>query len=200
MIEVEKKFILSQEDTNRLINEAEFLGEIIFTDIYYDKKDFVLISKDKWLRRREDRFELKLPLNTGADRIADQYEELTSELEIKKALGFEIENNLADALKENGYLPFCVCKTTRKKYKKNHFNIDLNVVEFKEFTYSLGEIEIMVNQKSEIDQAVNEIMLFAQENNLKIGPVRGKVIEYLKRIKPGCYQVLAKVGVIKDFD
>jgi len=42
-------------------------------------------------------------------------------------------------------------------------------------------------------------MNFAKTQNLTIAPVRGKVIEYLKRIKPNHYQALVQAKVIKDF-
>ena len=36
MIEVEKKFILNEQDKERLTKEAQFLNERVFTDTYYD--------------------------------------------------------------------------------------------------------------------------------------------------------------------
>lgn len=198
MIEVEKKFILSESEKNRLIDGAEFLNEKTFTDVYYDTKDFVLTSKDKWLRSREGRFELKLPLHSGLERKADQYDELEDESEIKESLNFETQEKLSDFLADHGYSPFCVCKTSRKKYKKGAFTIDLDFVDFQDFTYNIGEIELMVEERSEIESATAKIIAFANENNLKIKPVRGKVVEYLKKIKPDHYQALVKAGVVKD--
>ncbi len=57
----------------------------------------------------------------------------------------------------------------------------------------------MVNDKSEIEGAIEKIMTFAKEQNLTIAPVRGKVIEYLKRVKPNHYQSLVQAKVVKDF-
>ena len=199
MIEVEKKFILSNLDKERLIKNAQFLNERVFTDIYYDTEIFSLTSNDKWLRSREGRFELKLPLHEGADRLADQYDELEDEQKIREALNLPSNGNLADDLAKAGYSPFCTCKTTRRKYKKEPFIIDLDVVDFQDFTYNIGEIELMVNEKSEIESAIEKIMDFAISQNLTIAPVRGKIIEYLKRTKPNHYQALVQAGVVKDF-
>lgn len=199
MIEVEKKFILSGEDRERLTKEAEFLSERIFTDAYYDTSDFVLTSQDKWLRSRDGRFELKLPLHHGVDRLADQYDELEDDDSIKSALGFVGENSLADNLAANGYKPFGTLTTTRRKYQKGDFIIDLDVIDFGDSIYTIGEIEMMVNDKSEIDGAIEEIISFAKEQRLTIAPVRGKIIEYLKRNNPDHYKVLVEVGVVKDF-
>ncbi len=199
MIEVEKKFLLNNQDKERLTKDAKFLNERIFTDIYYDTEFFSLTSKDKWLRSREGRFELKLPLHEGAERLADQYDELEDEQKIKEALNLPFGGNLADNLVKAGYSPFCTYKTTRRKYKKEPFIIDLDVVDFQDFTYNIGEIELMVNDKSEIEGAIEKIMSFAKTQNLTIAPVRGKVIEYLKRIKPKHYQALVQARVVKDF-
>lgn len=199
MIEVEKKFILSDKDKERLIEDAQFLNERIFTDIYYDTKNFSLTSNDKWLRSRDGRFELKLPLHGGAKRLADQYDELEDEQKIREVLNLPPNGNLADDLAEAGYSPFCVCKTTRRKYKRGPFIIDLDMVDFQDFTYNLGEIELIVNDRSEIDGAIEKIMAFAKEQNLTIAPVRGKVIEYLKRVRPNHYQALVRAGVVEDF-
>ncbi len=199
MIEVEKKFILNEQDKEQLTKDVQFLNERVFTDIYYDTEIFSLTANDKWLRSREVRFELKLPLHEGVDRLADQYDELEDEQQIREALNLPVNGNFADDLVKAGYSPFCICKTTRRKYKKDSFIIDLDVIDFQDFTYNIGEIELMVNEKSEIESAIERIMDFAKAQNLTIVPVRGKVIEYLKRTKPNHYQALVKAGVVKDF-
>ena len=199
MIEVEKKFILNEQDKERLTKNAQFLNERVFTDIYYDTEIFSLTTNDKWLRSREGRFELKLPLHEGVDRLADQYDELEDEQKIREALNLPPKGKLADDLAKAGYSPFCTCKTTRRKYKKESFIIDLDVVDFQDFTYNIGEIELMVNEKSEIGSAIEKIMDFTKSQNLTIAPVRGKVIEYLKRTKLDHYQALVLAKVVKDF-
>jgi len=199
MIEVEKKFIFNDENKKLLAKDAEFVNERIFTDIYYDTSDFSLTSNDKWLRSRENRFELKIPLHQSVKRLVDQYDEMEDEQEIRETLALPSKGNFADNLIKAEYFPFCVCKTTRIKYKKGPFIIDLDTVDFQDFTYYLGEVELMVNEKSEIEIAISKIMLFAKALKLTTTPTRGKVIEYLKRIRPNHYQVLIHAGVIKDF-
>jgi adenylate cyclase class IV len=195
MIEVEKKFILSEQDKKRLIKDTEFLSERVFIDIYYDTNIFSLTSKDMWLRSREGRFELKIPLHERIERLADQYDELTDEWKIREVLNLPSHGSLADDLTNAGYCPFCTCKTTRRKYKKKPFIIDLDVVNFQDFTYNIGEIELIVSDKSEIEHAIEKIVTFAKMHNLTTTPVRGKIIEYLKRAKPNHYQILVKCNV-----
>jgi len=52
MIEVEKKFILNKQNKKRLTKDAEFLSERVFTDIYYDTKNFPLTLPQFWPARQ----------------------------------------------------------------------------------------------------------------------------------------------------
>lgn len=106
---------------------------------------------------------------------------------------------MVNVLTRAGYFSFCACKTNRRKYKKESFIIDLDIVDFGDFTYNIGEIELMMSDKSDVESAIKKIMIFAKEQNLTIAPVRGKVIEYLKRNKPNHYQALVQAKVVKDF-
>jgi predicted adenylyl cyclase CyaB len=200
MIEVEKKFILNDDDIDRLTTGAKFLKEKTFTDIYYDTPTYTLTTKDIWLRSRDKKFELKIPLHhKDLDRLADQYEELEEKEKIRAALGLPKKGAFDDDLKKGDYSPFCTLTTTRRKFKKDEFNIDLDTVQSTDFSYNIGEIELMVDDVTEISGAINKIMAFAKEKNLIIAPVRGKVLEYLKLKNQKHYQALVKAEVIKDF-
>jgi adenylate cyclase class IV len=108
-------------------------------------------------------------------------------------------DDLKDALVKNGYKQFCICTTTRMKYQRDRFIIDLDLVDCGDFTYTLGEVERLVNDQSKVNQAVSDILDFARQNQLVVGQVRGKVIEYLKQKRPRHYQVLLNKGVVKEF-
>lgn len=47
MIEVEKKFSLYPTDEERLTTGVEFIGEKIFTDIYYENDECSLTTSDR---------------------------------------------------------------------------------------------------------------------------------------------------------
>lgn len=198
MIEVEKKFLLSTEDEARLLSGAEFVSEKIFTDSYYDTKDYALTSKDKWLRARDGRFELKLPLHQSHGKLFDQYDELEDEAKITEALALEGAAGLTQSLKKHGYEIFCVLTTTRRKFKKQGFVIDIDEVRGKSFSFKVAEIELMVSSKDEINGAVEKILDFARENNLQVAQVPGKVIQYLRQKRPDHYNALVRAGVIFD--
>ncbi len=59
MVEIEKKFRLTQEQERQLLEGATSMGVKKNTDIYFDTEDFVLTRQDHWLRERNGRFEVK---------------------------------------------------------------------------------------------------------------------------------------------
>ncbi len=196
MIEVEKKFTLNKKDIERLTEHAEFLIQRVFIDIYYDTNKYTLTRKDWWLRSRDGEFELKIPMAYGArERLTDQYQEINNTKEIASELNIKLEDGFGDALAANGYSPFASITTNRRKYKKEGFTIDLDTVDF---GYELGEIELLVQNRSEIARAEMEILDFAKRNGLAIAPTRGKVREYLRRTSPVHYRALIDAGVIRD--
>lgn len=197
MIEVEKKFLLTSDEVARLTQNATFLVEWTFRDTYYDTADFSLSKSDKWLRSRDGKFELKVAVSSLGKK-ADQYDEITDEVKIREALQLSPGNNFSNDLKQNGIVPFCSFSTTRKKYKDDPFIIDLDLVDFTSFKYSIGEIELMVESKHDIENAVQQILHYAKEKDLKITPVRGKVVEYIRRTSPQHYSELIKAGIVEE--
>lgn len=199
MIEVEKKFALTEEERERLLDSAELIAEKSFTDAYYDDEKYSLTTQDIWLRQRDGDWELKIPLHKGgADRIGDQYEELTTEIEIRNFLKIPKIENLESDLNQKGFSIFSKFTTGRKKYEKDGFTIDLDLVDFGDFKFEIGEIELMVNKHEEMGEALEKIKNFAKENGLQITHVRGKVMEYLKRKRPEHFRKLVEANVAKD--
>lgn len=195
MIEVEKKFRLEDGQEEALIEGAEFVHEARFRDVYFDTEAYELTTQDMWLRKRDERFELKVGAYVDGRRLADQFEEIEDEAAIAKRIGLREDLPLEDAMRERGLEPFCDFTTTRRKYRIGEFVIDLDTVVFDTFTYRIGEIELMVNSLSEVESAVERILAFAKSHHLTIDPVRGKVFEYLRRSKPEHFEALAQIGL-----
>lgn len=196
-IEVEKKFFLNNSDKRVLIDGADSVGVKTFTDIYYDNAIYNLTSNDIWLRVRDGRWELKLPLEHFQTRIVDQYRELETESDISEYFNFPKDKPLTQLLTDAGYQPFASLTTTRSKYKKEGFTIDLDAIDF---GYEIVEIEKIVDNETEISKATNAILSFAKKYNLKTGQVRGKVIEYLKRNDRKHFEALIASGVVLPDD
>lgn len=193
MIEIEKKFILSDDDIRRLTEGAVFISEKYIKDTYFDTQQYALTTRDTWLRQRDECWELKVPLRTDLG-YHDQYQELQLDAEITAALGLPVGASLAQTVLAAGYQPFAELRTLRREYRHGDFTIDLDVVDY---GYQLGEIELLVEQESQMAQAVARIAEFAQRLGLSQVPVRGKLIEYLRRFKPKHYQCLVAAGVLK---
>ena len=199
MIEVEKKFLLSEEQEKRIIRESDFIAEKVFTDIYYDAKDFLLTKNDKWLRQRSGKWELKISLDKRAGREGDIYDEIEDEGKIREILGITIKNDMERDLIENGYSKFCICKTTRKKYRWGDYGIDIDFVDYGDgSSYGLAEIELMAKEENEVKYALQKIIELANYFSLETGYVRGKVAVYLKKKKPEHFKALVIAGVLKE--
>lgn len=132
MIEIEKNFDLRSGDKERLIAGAKFLKKKTFTDVYYDNDAYNLTGRDFWLRTRDGRFELKVPLNTKniGNRKTDRYRELETDAEIIRELGFAAGASLYAGLAKSGYKPFATITTTRETYQKGDFHLDFDEVDF----------------------------------------------------------------------
>lgn len=201
MFEVERKFHLTADEKERLLNGAQFIGEKQFVDIYYDTADYRLTRKDWWLRSRAGKWELKMRLRASADAATTQYDEKDKEPDIRKALNFPSNGTLEEMLRQYGYTPFCICTTTRRHYEKDIFGIDLDEATYEgtDFTYTITEIERTVEDPLQTEQAAAEILAFAHQHGLSLPSVRGKILEYLRRIRPEHYQALVESGTVKDF-
>lgn len=195
MIEIEKNFDLRPGDKERLIAGAKFLKKRTFTDVYYDNDAYDLTGRDFWLRTREGRFELKVPLNTKniGDRKTDRYRELETDAEIAAALELHTVLKLADALAVAGYQPFATITTTRETYEKGDFRLDFDEMDFGFTTF---EAELMVNDSHDIAGAERRILEFAKEHGIAGTEGHGKVIEYIARNRPEHFAALAARGVV----
>ena len=195
MIEVEKKFRLIPGDKERLIQGAKPVKKVSLTETYYDTFDFLLTGKDCWLRTREGKWELKIPLsNEGkGTRTSDRYEEVTSEDQIKKELGLR-GKSLADSLRKAGFKPFATIVTQREKYEKDGFILDFDQTDF---GYSIFEVELLVEREDEMDDAERRILEFALRHGIATtNSPHGKIIEYIFRRRPVHYALLVKNGVV----
>ncbi len=196
MIEVEKKVsIASKDDLARLIDGAQFLGEVVNDDVLYDDETFSLTINEYWLRTRGGAWELKVPLHTKGPRLATQYDELEEENAIRNALHLSKTGTMEEAVAGAGYTPFAKYVTTRKKYVLDSFHIDIDSTDYGDSVYQIGEIELMVENASQIPDALERIQQFLNAHGLPLTSVRGKAIEYLYRYRPEHYQALVAAGV-----
>ena len=160
MIEIEKKFIPEEGDIERITKDAEFISKKINDDTYYDK-NFSLTKKDIYIRKRNGAFEMKVGVRRrGLEGIISTYEEVDDENVIRGKLGITKRGSLEEDLKVNGYNPFGAWKTSRRKYKKGEFTIDIDSVDY---GYEVIEIELLIENLLDMDKATNKILGFAKK-------------------------------------
>lgn len=189
MIEIEKKFIPEEGDIERITKDAEFIGEIINDDAYYDK-NFSMTKKDIYIRKRNGKFQMKIGIGRrGLEGVISTYEEIDDEDAIRKKLRIPKKGGLDADLEESGYKPFGSWKTARREYKKGEFTIDVDSVDY---GYEVIEIELLVESIADIDKATNKILDFAKESGLTKSAKTGKVSQFLLRYHPEQYGEIRK--------
>lgn len=196
-IEVEKKFILTPVQIEKLVSGATLIKEGSHTDIYYDTPDYSLTQASYWLRSRSGKFELKVPVVAKTNKEVAYHEELESEEVIRKILKLDKNRSLEEDLLENGYISFATITTRRRSYEKNGFKIDIDSVDY---GHNVVEIELIVEDESQMEGAIEKIIEFAHSMGLPVTEkwTRGKVAEYIHRFNPDHYKLLVSSGAVKD--
>lgn len=202
MIEVEKKFLLTEKQQSDLLADAKELGLKLVEDSYLDTDTFALTKNDLWFRIRDGEYELKAPLTSGSGSYAatNRYNEITDINEIAKVLGLDEHLDFETALSDAGIKTFMTVLTSRKSYEKQGFHIDLDSATYpgSTFEHTVAEIELLVSSESEADEADRRIIEFAKTFDLTTDQVvLGKVASYLKAERPEHYSALVDAGVLK---
>lgn len=182
MIEVEKKFQPTKEQLEKLLSEAEFLNEKEVHDVYYDFPDFRLRKKEILLRKRGEKFELKVykPEVKGQSRIADEY---YLEDEIKERIG--VLNGSLKSIIETQMDVLCDFKTLRKKYSRESFVIDIDKTDY---GFEVIEIEKEAVSEDMISKVNQEILEFAGKYGIEVKDLPLKTEAYLMTKRPEVYK------------
>ena len=179
MIEVEKSFDPNEEQLADILKGAEFLGEVVNHDVYYDYPDFRLAKQKIKLRFRNGSPELKIEKSETVD------EETEDEESIKKFFGIDtpLQEFVASELIE-----IINYENTRRKYKKEGINIDVDSLDF---GMQSCDFELMVEREEEVKSAEEKIFAFALSYGLD--PAKwniGKRRTYLQKFKPEIYKAI----------
>ena len=171
MIEVEKKCLATVDFLDFLKNNATMLGEHILEDIYLDFEDLRLVKNDIWLRKRNEKYELKIPMCNHQK--SDVYEEIVDDVQILARLNLKNFDDL---------ITFSALITGRQKFQIGDFHIDVDEITSPgtDFLYNMMEIELMVDSVAQYENAQEKILKFMNEHSLKNEIVNGKVIEYIR--------------------
>ena len=177
MIEVEKKFQPTDEQLAKLLENSHFVKEVVNHDIYFDYPDYRLLKARIRLRSRNGSFELKI----GKPGKNEGAEEIEIKEEIEKYFNTD---NLEEFMAKNLH-PVIDYKTKRNKYKNGEFAIDVDEMSF---GYSLCEIELLVENEEQINEAQEKIFNFAKAYDFEIKELPSKRGMYLQLTKPEVYK------------
>lgn len=171
-IEVERKFEVPANFRTllpgagfELVKEFE---EETLSDQYYDTGDYALIQANHWLRKRNGDWELKYPLSDSKELVKTTlYHETSNSQDILGKLrllpvfsDLSDDSNLSEMCSKKQLIAFADLETKRLTYKRDEVNV---VVDFTDWGYRVGEIEIVVDEKDKVDEAVNKIEQIAKE-------------------------------------
>ncbi len=201
-VEVEKKFILTPEQKEVLLDGAEKLGGTTIEDTYFDTEDYQLTLNDMWFRRREDEYELKAPIaaGSGSHEGTNRYHEITSLDQISELLRLEQGIDFEVALSKAGIHRFVTCYTNRTSYLKDGFKIDIDKATFanSQFSHAVAEVELLVDDESKVGKADRGIIEFARQHGLTVDQaVMGKIVAYLQAERPKHFKKLVDARVVK---
>lgn len=194
MIEVEEKFELNDKVQAQIENKFQFASEREDHDIYFDAADNRLMLNDIWLRSRNGRLELKYPVRAGGHFNYREYEE-PEEIYKKLNLKYSPDDDWKKILSDNGFAPIMDFKSFRRKYKSGKFNID---VDRTDFGLNLFEVEVMVENDSDVEPAEKEIFDFIKQHGIAARQIFwGKVATYAQKFNPALLEKLINAGVIR---
>ncbi len=177
MIEVERQFQPTVEQLSLLLEGAEFLGQKVNHDVYYDYPDYRFFKGKIQLRNRDGSFELKLGKSDSVK------EEIESEVDICRY--FQV-SSLSEFIEAN-LISIVDYKSTRNQYKKGEFNLTLDEMDF---GYKICEIELMVENEEQVKGAEEKIIALATKFNLELKELHTKRAEYFRIAKPEVYKEL----------
>jgi adenylate cyclase class IV len=188
MIEVEKKLKPPFETICRIKNDATFIVFQTINDVLYDYQDLTLIKNNMRLRRRNGKFELKVSkdkIDAMKNYSLDINDEIDDEAKICEILNIK-------SIEDENFVEVVNLVTKREKYKLGSLNIDFDFVTSPndDFTYQLMEVEIMVENESDIPAASEEINAFMAKYNILDEIAVPKIIQYFYKKKRHILDIL----------
>ncbi|RVE58961.1 hypothetical protein OJAV_G00199380 [Oryzias javanicus] len=217
-VEVERKFLCSEDMLEILEKIGVCVGQRQFHDQYFDTPGFELTLRDFWLRKRKGCWELKCPISTinGTGELSEEqslaaklcthYKEITNLPEIQQRVKKVIKGSCGDTettpsqedelwLSKLDLVCFAEFTTVRRSFTlEEGVQIDLDQADF---GYHVGEIEVLIPEGGDVHSAQEKIRNAAQKLGLSGDQqVEGKMNVYLKRYHPEHYAKILSAHVL----
>ncbi|XP_033117282.1 thiamine-triphosphatase-like [Anneissia japonica] len=206
-LEIERKFVIHEDSETKLIKAGAVLKKhVTFTDAYFDTNNYDLSLADTWLRKRDGKWQLKIPPRERCTSLTCQYMELDSDMEIASSLlhNFPILANGSETGATMVEISQCLSEfarftTHRTSYTIHDFHVDFDRTDF---GFEVGEIELMNDDIQRDDGVglhlmVEKVDKFASSIDFSTSErVIGKVEEFLQRFRPEHYGKLVAANIM----
>lgn len=181
-IEVEQKFQLTAEVRQNLLSLSCEKEVIRFRDQYFDED---LALQDKWLRKRNEEWELKVPSRDNRSSGPTVYKELNGIDEITACLpNLDIDSVVCYATLET--------ERTQMTFPWNDYRVNITLDECHSndgFRCAIGELELMVKDECEVASAIEELDKLANYFAVsKLDDKEGKLLKYLRLHRPALFK------------
>ena len=228
-IEVERKYSAGDgvEAIARRVADlgGSEIGSVAFTDTYYDTPECSLTSNDVWLRRRDEKWEIKVPIagdarRSGGERTVfrevegaagclDELEKVLGTGEAEVSSGTKRDEREGERERESAndelrlerfaaskaVAPFASFATTRAKFSLDGASIDVDCASF---GHTVVEVEVLCGDANEVPAAEEKVNKVAAKLLLtEIGATGGKLETFLRKNCPKQLEALVKNGILK---
>ena len=230
-IEVERKYSAGDGVDSIARRVADLggsrIGSVAFTDTYYDTPEHALTANDVWLRRRDDRWEIKVPIPGDARRSGGERSVFR---EVEGAAGCldELENALetetraarrtrgsekgearddlgADEEDEDEKLRRFMAERTVTPFAsfattRAKFSLDGAAIDVDSasFGHTVVEVEVLCGDAGEVPAAEALVRAVAAKLALTdVGATGGKLETYLRRNCPKHLETLVERGILQ---
>ena len=228
-IEVERKYSAGDgvEAIARRVADlgGSEIGSVAFTDTYYDTPECALTSNDVWLRRRDEKWEIKVPIagdarRSGGERTVfrevegaagclDELEKVLGTGEAEVSSGTKRDEREGERERESAndelrlerfaaskaVAPFASFATTRAKFSLDGASIDVDCASF---GHTVVEVEVLCGDANEVPAAEEKVNKVAAKLLLtEIGATGGKLETFLRKNCPKQLEALVKNGILK---
>lgn len=165
MIEVESKFRVPPDFEKVLeLKGAKLMRQTTFTDVYFDAPNHELSLNGYWLRKRNNKWELKIQ-KLKIERWIESNREIEDENEIINEIVTRLRSfypninrdytSVEDIVQRTSCKQIACITTNRAVYQMpNRVVVDLDQASF---GYQVGELEVVVSNEKNVDSAKEAI-------------------------------------------
>jgi uncharacterized protein YjbK len=190
MIEIERKFDLSDWDYSKIKEKCNFISNKLIIDKFFDTSDFQLFAQKIKFRERNWELQLKMKISNNTDKFSKSIE-ITELWEVKSKL-LELKIVYEDTLK----VLEISTQVEKFNYSYKWYNFTIDVQKYKynnryEIELELDE-DIQENPEELINGFRSELWLFSIEQL----STQTKVITCAKNENPALYEVIMKTKTV----